>query len=107
MSKIKLISSAYHRNGVCGHGFYVSLFKDEDGSVKVMIEFPEQDDKNDDLIGEHYAVLQVDRLAKGDIGFGTNSWRGDNYVDTVGKLCRRSMNRKWAKYRKGPVTGTH
>ena len=29
----------------------------------------------------HCAVLDVDKLAQGDIAFGSNSWRGDNFED--------------------------
>ena len=70
--RIKNIDIAYHRNGVAGAGFHVILFKDfgTGGSRKVGIVF-DQDG--------HCAVLDMAKLAGGDIAFGSNSWRGDDY----------------------------
>jgi hypothetical protein len=70
--KLTIIDNAHHRNGVCGAPFDVVLFKDRgpEGSRKVAILFD----------GQHYcAVLDVAKLAAGDITFGSNSWRGDQY----------------------------
>ena len=52
--------------------FAVVLFKERgrDGSRKVGIVFDEP---------YHCAVLDVAKLAAGDIAFGSNSWRGDDY----------------------------
>jgi hypothetical protein len=70
--KLTIIDIAHHRNGVCGAPFDVVLFKERgrQGSRKVAILFDERD---------HCAVLDVARLAGGDIAFGSNSWRGDDY----------------------------
>lgn len=70
--KLKIISMARHRNGVCGEPFEVALFKDRgpEGSRKVAILFEQP---------RYCAVLDVAKLAAGDIEFGSNSWRGDNY----------------------------
>jgi hypothetical protein len=70
--KLKIIDIARHRNGVCGAPFDVALFKERgrDGSRKVAILFEEKG---------HCAVLDVAKLAAGDIAFGSNSWRGDDY----------------------------
>lgn len=76
--KKKLLSASHHRNGITGTPFDVALIKDEDGSTKVCIDFG----------GSDFAVLQVDRLAKGDIAFGSNSWRGDHYSDEVRALMK-------------------
>lgn len=78
--KLKLISTSHHRNGVCGAPFNVSLFEDEDGSTKIAVDFGE----------DSLAVLQVDKLAAGDIAFGSNSWRGDRYSDSVRKLAAKA-----------------
>jgi hypothetical protein len=70
--KLTINAIACHRNGICGEPFEVVLFEDQgpEGSRKVAILF------ND----PHYcAVLDVAKLAAGDIRFGSNSWRGDNY----------------------------
>ena len=38
----------------------------------------------------HCAVLDVDKLAKGDIAFGSNSWRGDRFEQSLRKAIRIS-----------------
>jgi len=69
--KLKIIDTAHHRNGVAGTGFDVVLFKvQREPGAKVGILF---DDPG------YCAVLDVTLLAAGDIAFGSNSWRGDNY----------------------------
>ena len=77
--KLKIIDIAHHRNGICGAPFDVVLFEDPgpEGSRKVAILFEEP---------HHCAVLDVDKLAQGDIAFGSNSWRGDHYEP---HLCGR------------------
>jgi hypothetical protein len=70
--KLKIIDIAHHRNGVSGAPFDIVLFKDigAQGSRKVGILFDEP---------YHCAVLDVAKLAVGDIAFRSNSWRGDQY----------------------------
>lgn len=70
--KLKIISMAHHRNGVAGAPFSVVLFAERSraGSRKVGILFDQE---------AHCAVLDVAKLAAGDIAFGSNSWRGDDY----------------------------
>ncbi len=70
---LDIIDITSHRNGICGAPFHVVLFSDHDpekGSRKVAIVFDEP---------HHCAVLDVTLLAIGDIAFGSNSWRGDNF----------------------------
>ena len=70
--KLKIIGTAHHRNGVQGAPFDVVLFKDagKAGDRKLAVLFDEP---------HHCAVLDVVKLAAGDIAFGSNSWRGDDY----------------------------
>jgi len=70
--KLKIIDIAFHRNGICGAPFHVVLFDDRcnDGRRMMAIVFEEDG---------HCAVLDVAKLAAGDIKFGSNSWRGDEY----------------------------
>jgi hypothetical protein len=69
--KLKILDTAHHRNGVAGTGFDVVLFKVlRERGAKVGILF---DDPG------YCAVLDVTMLAAGDIAFGSNSWRGDDY----------------------------
>jgi hypothetical protein len=68
----QIIAIDHHRNGICGSPFDVVLFQDTDDPRrrKVAILFEPQ---------SCCAVLDVDKLAAGDIAFGSNSWRGDQY----------------------------
>ena len=70
--KLIINAIAYHRNGICGSPFAAILFEDSgpEASRKLAILF--------DRPG-HCAVLDLARLALGDIAFGSNSWRGDTY----------------------------
>ena len=77
--KVKQIAS--HRNGISGEGFYAVTFEDKDASknmIAVVFDTP-----------KHVAVLDVEKAAAGDIGFGTNSWRGDNFEPELRKAIRR------------------
>jgi hypothetical protein len=67
--KLKIIDIAFHRNGICGAPFDVVLFHDGE-SRKVAVLFEKE---------FHCTVLDVAKLAAGDIAFGSNSYRGDNY----------------------------
>lgn len=77
--KLTIIAIAHHRNGVAGTPFDVVLFKERgrDGSRKVGIVF---DDPT------YCAVLDIAKLAAGDIAFGSNSWRGDDYEPELRRL---------------------
>ena len=70
--KSNIITIDFHRNGICGAPFHVVLFEDIGSRIsrKVGIVFEEQ---------HHCAVLDVAKLAAGDIAFRSNSWRGDVY----------------------------
>lgn len=78
--RIRVIDVASHRNGICGAPFHVVLFKepaeDDAGTVttKVAVVFDQ---------AHHCAVLDIGKLAKSDIAFGSNSWRGDAYEPTL------------------------
>ena len=71
--KMKLLSLAYHRNGICGNPFWCALFRDEDKTVKLAVLF------NEDDTDCSIAVFDAAKIAQGDISFGSNSWRGDHY----------------------------
>ncbi len=89
--KLKIINIAFHRNGICGAPIHVILFQDDDleGSRKVGIVF--------ELEG-HCAVLDVAKLAQGDIAFGSNSWRGDHYEPHLRKAILARENAIEAKH---------
>jgi hypothetical protein len=78
---LEIIGVAHHRNGICGAPFNVILFEDAgpQGSRKVAILFEPEG---------HCAVLDVDKLAQGDIAFGSNSWRGDHFEQPLRDAIR-------------------
>src|SRR4051794_27115987 len=90
MAKLKLLAIDYHRNGVCGTGFYVVMFRDVDGSRKVATWFgtTEADEAAAmPMLQSCYSVLDVDKAAAGSIamhnGELSNAWRGDNYIGQI------------------------
>ena len=80
--KLKIIDTAHHRNGVGGAPFDVVLFKDggKTGDRKLAVLFDQE---------HHCAVLDVAKLAAGDIAFGSNSWRGDDYEPHLRKAIEQ------------------
>jgi hypothetical protein len=82
MKELKIVAASSHRNGVGGAPFGVVLFEDcgEEGSRKVGIVFAEDG---------HCAVLDVAKLAAGDIAFMSNSWRGDLYEPALRGVIRQ------------------
>ena len=82
---MKISKIDFHRNGVCGEGFYVGLIKDEDKSTKLFVHFPEYDKdgymKNGDYV--RTAILDADLVGEHKTEFMVNSWRGDHYHDLV------------------------
>lgn len=61
---------AHHRNGISGAPFYPVIFRDPDEGRMLGVVF-ETD--------HHVAVFNLDKLALGNVAFGINSWRGDQY----------------------------
>ena len=78
---IHVVDFDYHRNGICGAPFHVFLFDDiqDENTRKVGILFQAPD---------HCAVLDVAKLASGSIGFGVNSYRGDNFEPSLRAAIR-------------------
>jgi hypothetical protein len=70
--KLHIIDIAFHRNGIAGAPFHAIIFRDSgpESSLKAGIVFEQP---------YHTAILDIAKLADGDIGFGSNSWRGDRY----------------------------
>ena len=72
---LKIQQIEYHRNGVCGNGFYVVKFKrNRQNMLAIVFDTP-----------GNVAVFDLNLLAKGNITFGENSWRGDNFEDWLRK----------------------
>jgi hypothetical protein len=88
---VEVLKQEYHRNGISGAGFVVSLVRwteadiAEDAQPFVVVSFGTVTDDatpkriREDMC-EHTAVLSVPMLADGVIEFAENSWRGADYV---------------------------
>lgn len=92
IARLKLETLAYHRNGIFGEGFYVLTFT-EDGRNMVATVFYNPDGPKP--LNPRVAVFDRDLLAKGEIGFGVNSWRGDEYA----AWCHAEIDRHTAEDR--------
>ena len=71
----KVTQIAYHRNGICGEGFYAILFESKHGPMVATV-FEERG---------QVAVMLTAPLAnqKEGVTFGENSWRGDHFEDEL------------------------
>jgi hypothetical protein len=86
VKRIKVRAIDSHRNGVGGAPFHVAIF-DEDKSAD-----PEDRGRKVGIVFEephHCAVLDIAKLAAGDIAFGSNSWRGDEYEPHLRRAIKR------------------
>jgi len=86
---------AYHRNGICGTGFHVIRFADNDeqrefvgvvfGYNPVCYRDDETGEFDDPVyMDPHVAVLDADLVIES-VEFGVNSWRGDTYAEKLYK----------------------
>jgi len=106
---IKLVSEAWHRNGICGTGFDVALFDAtiDSGPQRMVAILRSPEDEN---VGVDCFVLDVAKLAAGDIAFGSNSWRGDDFAPDLRAQIedrRAQTERTWAddpRHWAGPTT---
>ncbi len=80
---LKLQEVAYHRNGVHGAGFYVVRFHERGNGNMLGIVFEEEG---------NIAVLNTDLLADGNIKFGENSWRYEDYDVWLRKVVAEYVN---------------
>jgi hypothetical protein len=95
--KLKVQSVSWHRNGIGGVGFYAVIFTD-----------PEQQGSEEkgnmvaSLFDEpgYCAVYNLPLLEKGDVAFGSNSYRGDVYEEQL-----RPLVEKWLKKNGGNRIG--
>lgn len=91
VKRIKIRAIALHRNGITGEPFHAVLFDEDkhahsdDQGRKVAVVFDEPD---------YCAVLDVAMLAAGNIAFGSNSWRGDEYEPHLRKAIQQQQGRQ-------------
>ncbi len=78
-SRLRVTDHARHRNGICGAPFTVALIDDgESRKLAILFDAP-----------DHCAVLDIGKLAEGDIAFGSNSYRGDCYEPDLRRALAR------------------
>jgi hypothetical protein len=80
---IQIHKHATHRNGISGAPFDILLFQCPDGDNMLAIVFDER---------HHVAVLDLDKLARGNIAFMSNSWRGDVFEPHLRQALARLQN---------------
>jgi hypothetical protein len=92
--KLNIINIASHRNGICGAPFHAVIFHDSgpEGSRKLAIVFDEW---------HSCAVLDIAKLHVGDIAFGSNTWRGDDYEAAL----RRAIEHDRGEGREADMNG--
>jgi hypothetical protein len=82
--KITPISVAHHRNGVSGEPFHCVIFDktDNDGTTRMLaVRFA--DDEGEGFQNPRIAVFDLALLSQSDIEFGSNSFRGDHFVEGI------------------------
>lgn len=83
--KLTIEQIAHHRNGISGAPFHVVIFHERDVGRMLGIVFDED---------RQVAVLQLDRLTAGDIAFGSNSWRGDEFEPILRSAIHNANSRE-------------
>lgn len=68
--KLSITEIQRHRNGISGAPFHAVTFRDPENGPMFAVVFDQP---------HHVAVFQLDKLSAGDIVFGSNSWRGDQF----------------------------
>lgn len=100
MAKIvdEVLEVAFHRNGICGRGFYaVRFLSTVEGKGKLNFLATLTDDP-----GECY-VICTDLLPTCGVKFaGGNSWRGDHYEDELREAIKNYGEKTSGSVRVGP-----
>jgi hypothetical protein len=85
--KIMPISVAYHRNGVSGEPFHCVIFdKTDNEGTNRMLAVRFADDVSEGFQNPRIAVFDLSLLSESNIEFGSNSYRGDYFVDAIDKI---------------------
>lgn len=98
---LHLKSIAHHRNGVCGVPFHVVLFRDgKDMMLGIKFDNETDQDGNESKNEIYTAVLNVAKLEAGDIDFGSNSYRGDEFDAQIRQWCKMYEAERSAEFEK-------
>jgi hypothetical protein len=86
VKRIKIRAIDHHRNGIGGAPFHVAIFDEDKGAD------PDDQGRKVGIVFEapnHCAVFDIAKLAEGDVAFGSNSWRGDEYEPHLRRAIKR------------------
>jgi hypothetical protein len=107
---LAISSVAHHRNGISGEPFVAVVFTDLDEGQRMVATIGYRLNKEGDdteLNPSDTRVLDIDMLDDGDVRFGHNSWRGDNYgwglVEEVERLLAEERDAFYRKVAEGSV----
>ena len=108
MKKPIVVETDFHRNGICGEGFRVSIVEDGEHGRMLVVDFNPDFERgkveNYDQTYGYTAVLNLDKAAEGNIymfpdnrrpGTGNNAWRGDVLGDVYRPLIRAMADAKY------------
>jgi len=83
---IKIKKASWHRNGVCGEGFYAIIFEEKKEGLMIASLFDEPG---------CCAVYSILKLQEENIEFAMgNSWRGDVYEDALRPALKKFLEEK-------------
>lgn len=104
VGKVTVTDAAHHRNGIGGLPFTVVKFTDSDMPerefIAVLMDLTVDDEERIEKglwINPPTAVFDLGLLAEGDIDFGSNSWRGDNYDTELRAQAEAMLEAKFNK----------
>ncbi len=87
--KLKIVNASYHRNGICGMGFYAILFKDLEEDKKDLMVASLFDESG------YCSVYSVKELVKENIAFANgNSFRGDRFEGELRPLLKKFLEKE-------------
>ncbi len=86
MKKLKIEKIDFHRNGVCGLGFFAAVFVCPETKKRMVASVFETPGA--------VAVYDIDLLNQPkSIEFGFNSWRGDHYEDELRAAIKKHVKK--------------
>lgn len=104
----KVLATDYHRNGVGGEGFRVSIVQDDEYGRMLVVDFSYAHGTDEGAKYGYTAVLNLDEAARGNIymfpeidipNSGGNAWRGDRMGDQYRPLITKFSDERY----EGPV----
>jgi hypothetical protein len=83
----RIVKLDHHRNGISGTPFWVAIIK-EGGEKKLVIRLENMDKATGNV---NCFVLDLEKLGREDIEFGSNSWRGEHYSEVMDNAIKKAL----------------